>query len=179
MKEKGEFPMFKESIFFAIKCLLFFITLGGVTKIYGADGSSGCGPGWYLIKDNSLLSSALRSTTNGVLFPAVTIGMTVGTSNCTKHSIVLNEKKSLHFLTMNFFEVKADVARGEGAHLSSFARTLGCSEHGIYPLSQALKETYSELYSNDAISPSVTLLEVYKSILRKPDLARMCPFHIG
>lgn len=93
-----------------------------------ADGSSGCGPGWYLFKDNSLVSSALRATTNNFLFPVVTFGMTTGTSNCTKHQIVMKEKESLHFVTHNYPEVQVDIAKGEGEYLRSLATTIGCPD---------------------------------------------------
>jgi len=146
---------------------------------FSMDGSSGCGPGWYILKDNSLVSSSLRATTNGVLFPVYTIGMTVGTSNCTKHSIVLHEKKSLHLLTMSYFEIKADIARGSGNYLQTFGTTLGCSEQAIPELSKTLKTHYNRLYPTSVQNPSETLLEVYKTILQKPALAQQCSFSIG
>lgn len=149
------------------------------SSVFGADGSSGCGPGWYILKDNSLVSSSLRATTNGALFPVYTIGMTVGTSNCTKHSIVLNEKKSLHLLTMSYFEIKADIARGAGNYLHSFGTTLGCSEQAVPELSQTLKNNYQRLYPSSSRNPGETLLEVYKSILQKPSLAQQCSFSVG
>ena len=91
-----------------MKTLILFILATVISgTAYGADGSSGCGPGWYILKDNSLVSSALRATTNGILVPVVTLGMTFGTSNCSKHKIVKKEKESLHFVTMNYFELKA------------------------------------------------------------------------
>lgn len=139
-----------------------------------ADGSSGCGPGWYILKDNSLVSSAFRATTNGLLFPVYTIGMTVGTSNCTKHSIVLNEKKSLHLITMSFFEIRADIARGEGPHLRSLSTTLGCSEQATQPLGRALKDNYPALYAGSDADPEVTLTEVYKTIFSDSNLTQQC-----
>ena len=95
-----------------MKNLFLALTLFGSCSLFAADGSSGCGPGWYLFKENSLVSSAFRATTNGILFPSVTFGMTFGTSNCTQHKLVLKEKESLHFVTENYFEVQADMARG-------------------------------------------------------------------
>ena len=44
---------------------------------------------------NSLLSSSLRATTNAILLNG-TFGMTFGTSNCSKHSIVKKEFQKIH-----------------------------------------------------------------------------------
>ena len=40
---------------------LFFLNFSLVS--FAKDGSSGCGPGWYIAKDKSILSFALRATT--------------------------------------------------------------------------------------------------------------------
>lgn len=142
-----------------------------------ADGSSGCGPGWYILKDNSLLSSALRSTTNGMLFPVTTIGMTIGTSNCTRHKIVLKEKESLHFVTHNYFELKSQVAMGSGTHISALSQTMGCANGSDQAISQSLKGSYSEIFENsDSSNPEKALTEIFKVILRNPDLAKKCDF---
>ena len=77
------------------------LALLSATSAFAADGSSGCGPGWYIFKENSMVSSALRATTNGWSSPVVTIGMTFGTSNCAQHKLVMNDKRGLHFVTHN------------------------------------------------------------------------------
>jgi hypothetical protein len=79
-----------------------------------ADGSSGCGPGWYILKKNSMLSSVGRFITNTALFPLSTLGMTLGTSNCSKHSLVEEHKRSLHFATLSYDLLRQDMARGSG-----------------------------------------------------------------
>ena len=52
--------------------------------------------------------------------------MTFGMLNCTQHKLVLKEKESLDFATMNHYELKRDVARGTGEYLSAFGETMGC-----------------------------------------------------
>jgi len=141
---------------------------------FAMDGSSGCGPGWYILKEDSLVSSALRMTTNGILFPVVTIGMTFGTSNCTQHKIVLKEKESLYFATMNHFELKADVAKGTGEYLSAFANTMGCNAVAQPRLNQKLRENYSKVYPDGAVKPDNVLLEVYKTIFSDVELTQEC-----
>lgn len=107
---------------------------------FAADGSSGCGPAWFIMKDNSILSSALRLTTNGILFPFVTLGMTFGTSNCTKHRIVKTEQESLYFATQNYYEIKGEMARGQGEYLSAFASTIGCPSSAQDRFNDKVKE---------------------------------------
>lgn len=154
----------------------FLIALVAVFSInaFAADGSSGCGPGWYVFKDESLVSSALRATTNWILFPVFTIGMTFGTSNCTQHKLVLKEKESLYFATMNHYELKRDVARGTGEYLSAFGETMGCPMSAQSRLNDQLKENYSRLYPSDKVEPSGVLLEVYKTILSDHELTAKC-----
>jgi hypothetical protein len=114
------------------------------------DGSSGCGPAWYVLKENSLLSSFGRVVTNGVLFPVVTLGMTFGTSNCSKHSIADNDQRSLEFAAQNLDILRQDIARGEGEHLSSYFATFGCRASAYDNLSAALRMRYSQgLYQSD------------------------------
>lgn len=155
-----------------------FLTLISIISFsaaaFASDGSSGCGPGWYVFKDNSLVSSSLRSTTNAVLFPAVTIGMTSGTSNCTKHTIVKQEKESLHFIAHNYFELKGQVTRGNGPHIESFTRTLGCPARAAKPLGIQLKKNYKTIFSPGPNQHEATLLEVYNTIFSDPELSAMC-----
>lgn len=159
--------------------MLIVASLFGYSGAQAADGSSGCGPGWYVFKDNSLFSSALRATTNGVLFPVTTIGMTVGTSNCTKHKIVLKEQESLHFATMNYFELKSAIVKGEGEYLSAFANTMGCPMQAQGRLNQQLRSNYDQLYPSNQIQPENVLTEVYKAILSDSDLTQQCSLGVG
>ncbi len=143
------------------------------------DGSTGCGPGWYILKENSLVSSALRGTTHWVLFPIVTLGMIFGTSNCTQHSLVLKEKESLHFATMNYFELQGNIAKGRGEYLSAFATTVGCPAHAQMRFNQRLRTHYSDLYSHGETNPEKVLLEVYKTILNDRELTQACSIGVS
>ena len=151
------------------------------THAFAMDGSNGCGPGWYILKDESLVSSALRSTTNGLLFPVYTFGMTSGTSNCTQHKIVLKEKESLYFATMNHYELKSDAARGNGEYLAAFATTIGCPSSAQVRFNSQMKNNFGKIYSSapsasdsKAVKPEAVLLEVYKTILADPELTNKC-----
>jgi|SRR5690606_20971461 len=157
-----------------MKKLLVSVLFLFATSSFAADGSSGCGPGWYLLKDNSIVSSAFRATTNGVLFPVTTIGMTVGTSNCSQHKLVKKEQESLHFVTMNYYDLKGEVAKGNGKYLAAFAETLGCSSKAQVLLNSELKNNYKSLFPSEKVNPESTLLEIYKSIFNNRDLTQQC-----
>ncbi len=158
----------------------FFALLALVSlQSFGMDGSSGCGPGWYVLKDNSLVSSALRAITNGILFPTSTIGMTLGTSNCTEHKIVLKEKESLYFGTHNFFELKGEAAKGQGIYLAAFAHTIGCEGIAQEQFNSSVKSNYQKIFPESGLSPENALLEVYKTILSDKQLTQQCSLHIG
>ncbi|MFN8845688.1 MAG: DUF3015 family protein [Bdellovibrionales bacterium] len=142
---------------------------------YSADGSSGCGPGWYILTENSLVSSSLRSTTNGMLAPVATIGMTFGTSKCTKHKIVLKEKESLYFVEQNYYELKTQAAQGGGAYVTALAQTMGCATGAEVPLSQELQKSYNTVFpATPSPQPDSSLIEVYKIILQSPVLSQKC-----
>jgi hypothetical protein len=140
-----------------------------------ADGSSGCGPGWYLFKDNSLVSSALRNITNQALLPVVTVGMTVGSSNCAKHSIVQNEKRSLHLITHNEIEIRRDIAAGGGATVLALTETLGCPVQARAATADALKRSFNSIYApGKAAGPEATLQRIYEALLVDRGFASAC-----
>ncbi len=148
-------------------------------NVHATDGSSGCGPGWYLFKENSLVSSVLRATTNTVLIPVVTIGMTFGTSNCTRHKIVLKEKESLYFATMNHYELRGDIAMGRGEYLSAFAETMGCPASAQTRLNGELRANYAKIYSAKEAQPENVLKEVYRTILTDRELTNKCSLGVS
>ncbi len=158
--------------------LSLFLVLNLNTFALAADGSSGCGPGWFVLKENSLVSSFLRTITNGIFFPTTTVGMTVGTSNCTKHKIVLHEQESLHFATHNYFEIKAEAARGQGRTLSAFSDTIGCpkSVRGVF--AERFQQNYLKVFSQSEAQPDKMLQEVYRFILTDKFLMHACSLQL-
>jgi hypothetical protein len=144
-----------------------------------ADGSSGCGPGWYVLKDNSLVSSSLRAVTNGILWPSSTLGMTFGTSNCAKHKIVLREKESLHFATMAYHDLMVQMARGEGEHLAAFATTLRCGWRTQPLFNDTMRRSWRQLFPTDSTPPAELLGNVIEQIRAEPALAEACAAGLG
>ena len=155
-------------------CLFTFITVQCIGLSHAKDSSSGCGPAWYILKKNSLVSSALRATTNNVLMPIVTIGMTIGTSNCSQHSIVKNEKRSIKFATDNYFEIAADAAKGNGEFLASFADTIGCSQSALPSFQAKMKKNFKKIYNQSKVDPREMLKQTYILIFSDQKLTQSC-----
>lgn len=118
-------------------------------QLLAKDSSSGCGPGWYVAKDNSLLSSLGRQITHGILSPIVTLGMTLGTSNCSKHSIVRLEKQQEHYIASNFDQLKTALARGNGSYLDSFLPLTNCPKDSHPILTHELRQGFGKIYQNN------------------------------
>ncbi|RYZ57776.1 MAG: DUF3015 domain-containing protein [Proteobacteria bacterium] len=120
------------------------------SQAMAADGSSGCGPAWYVFKNNSLLSSFARVITNGILSPVVTIGMSFGTSNCAKHSLVMNDQGSLEFAAKSMDILRQDMAKGEGEHLTAYLASFGCNELVRPELAIAMQQAFTDdLYRSE------------------------------
>lgn len=151
--------------------LLISLSLFNLGKVYGADGSSGCGPGWYILKQNSLVSSFGRAVTNGILGPLMTLGMTFGTSNCSKHSIVQKEKKSLHYVTVALENLRIDAAKGEGQWLNAYRDTFSCKSYQTR-FNQSFKENYAEIFATE--DPMQIVQESHKVIKSDPVLMNHC-----
>jgi len=143
------------------------------TSALAADSSSGCGMGWYVVKNNSLLSSALRTTTNG-LFLNATFGMTFGTSNCAKHSIVQRDKEDLYFAESNKEYLAIELAEGSGEYVATFARTLGCSERAIPAFGEQVRSQYGQVLPSSETTPGELLQNIRSVIGQDPYLAAEC-----
>jgi hypothetical protein len=157
--------------------VLTYFTLVGLS-CWAMDGSSGCGPGWYIAKDNSLVSSSLRSTTNAVI-PVATSGMTSGTSNCVQHSIVKTEEQSRHFLTHNFFEVKSESAKGQGEYIDSLAYVIGCESSAHFYFQKTLQNNFQKIFPEGQVQPDESLKQIYNTILNDKILVDKCSLHLG
>lgn len=138
-------------------------------QLFAADGSSGCGAGWYIFKDNSLVSSALRGTTNALLLN--TVGMTFGTSNCSRHNIVQKESEAVHFAEANYDTLMIEMSQGHGESLAGLATLVGCESAAFAP---AAKANYERLFNN-GVTDGATFYQNFKGVvLTSPEMAQSC-----
>ncbi len=153
-----------------MKKLLVVLAIVGTAAVSKAsDSSSGCGLGWEVFKDRSLVSSLLRSTTNAIA--SNSIAMTLGTSGCAKHSIVENKLESLHYAEANFHNLMIEMAQGQGQYVEAFAQTLGC-KGAEKEFSQEIQKSYSTVFANP--TPANMLLSVQKEMANNASLSMNC-----
>lgn len=121
------------------------------------DKSNGCGVGWYVMQDKSLLGTSVRNITDNAL-GVQAFGMTTGTSNCAKHDIVKVEKEQIYYTEMNMESLVAEMAQGQGQYLNEYARVLGCQD--VEGFSKMTQESFLK------ISPSseTSAVEMFKNI---------------
>lgn len=128
------------------------------TASFADDQSSGCGLGWQVTKKNSLVSSFVRSITNAVT--SNTIAMTVGSSGCAKHDIVMREKAAEYFAEANYLKLQTELAEGQGEHLQALGMILGCDGN----VGAVLQSNYETIFPSDKVHPSVMLKNVRSSL---------------
>lgn len=130
--------------------LLAIISFGG-SMAYAEDSSNGCGVGWYVNSQTSLVGTSTRDTTNGT-FPN-TFSMTSGTSGCAKHTIVKNEMPAYNYVASNYDVLKIEMAQGHGENLSALARTFGCHDRAVDQFGEKIRENYQQVMDGTPNSP--------------------------
>ncbi len=153
------------------KTLLVLVGLFLGMNAFAADGSSGCGAGWYIFKKNSLISSSLRATTNAMLLN--TIGMTFGTSNCSKHSIVKNDMKAIHFTEYTFAQLKREMASGNGDYFLAMADIMGCGQYSG-DFGQVVRSNYSNIFNANTKTPADMVQNLENEIKKNQSLSKNC-----
>lgn len=140
------------------------------TSTFAGDSSSGCGLGWQVLPKQSLVSSSLRSTTHAIL--PNTFSMTAGTSGCTQHSIVKNEREQMYFVESNLDQLTVEMAQGDGDYLRGFAVVMGCE--GAYgEFSGLVQKNYTKMFSGES-SPASLLTSVKAGIQSDSKLSHIC-----
>ena len=117
-----------------------------------ADKSNGCGLGWNIAPQKSLVSSYTRAITNAST--SSTSGMTSGTSGCDRHSIVDNNKLDIHYAEANFHSLMIEMAQGQGQYLNGFATVLGCNDNNLEEFSKMTQKHYQELFQSENATPA-------------------------
>ncbi|MEC8623200.1 MAG: DUF3015 family protein [Bdellovibrionota bacterium] len=136
------------------------------------DASGGCGPGWYIFKDYSLVSATSRGFINQVTGLAP-IGMTFGTSGCDYHSIVEKKHEQIHFVKENLDQLEVELAVGKGHYVEQFASVMGCHQKPSHFIN-TMKKSYVKLFNKSSIKSSELLNNVKNTIKGHPYLSKEC-----
>jgi hypothetical protein len=139
---------------------------------YAEDTSSGCGLGWQVTQKMSILSSAVRLTTNTVL--PNTFSMTFGTSGCAKHDLVKNDEKAVEFAVNNYDSLIVEMAEGHGEFLDGFAQALGCTPEAVSNFESFTQSRYQGILESSANDGIQFYREVRSQLMTSPELANQC-----
>ena len=139
-----------------MKLIIGLLALVATTSAFAADSSSGCGMGYEVAPKQSLVSSSTRSIVNATF--SSTVGMTLGTSGCAKHSIVKNDAKGIHFAEANMNVLALEMARGNGEFVASFASVYGCNN------SEAFGSMVQSKYESVLPTASTSGVELYNNV---------------
>lgn len=138
-----------------------------------ADSSVGCGLGSMIFKENSLLSSSARVTTNQI-FLTQYLGVTSGTSGCSRHDIVMNEQSHVHFAEVNLKSLSIDMARGNGEYLASFAKTLGCDDNSLPHLGEVTRNSFERIFTSSKTDAGQMMTNLGKTLRADSALSHQC-----
>ena len=136
-------------------------------KVSGSDNSSGCGYGWEVTKGRTLSASSTRASTNSTA--SNTIAMTMGTSGCEKHDIVLKDREQEYFVELNYENIVAEMAEGQGEYLTSFAQVMGCADSNTFGV--VAQSKLAELAGQNAMG---MLRNVRTEMTSNPSLKAAC-----
>ena len=149
------------------KCLLAALFVFSVSAM-AQDRSSGCGMGWNVTRSMTTSGSYTRTLTNATF--SNTLAMTLGTSGCSKHDLVMLEKQKIHYVENNLVPLKREMAIGKGERIQALAHVWGCPN--TEALTGLLKANFSEIYQSENASDVVE--NVNSMILRNPSLESAC-----
>ncbi len=154
------------------KIIFSFAFLMSCNFVYAA-GDAGCGLGSLIIKSNTKLMQLFAVTTNGT-FASQTFGITSGTSNCTAHGLVKNEKEQIIYAEANYQHLISDMARGSGETLDTLASMMGCEENSIPAIGELTRSNYEKIVSPNGASAVKVLDAIKGEIKNNQKLAVSC-----
>jgi len=135
----------------------------------------GCGLGkmaWAGTKgQNKIAQQTLAATTNGTLGNQ-TFGITSGTSGCTNDGFVMDDHKVSVFASVNFENLKQDMAQGRGEHLSSLASLMGIPAEQQGAFFAMTQEKHAVLFQSEATTSTEMLVALNHELSALPLLSQ-------
>lgn len=108
-----------------MKMLLVIATVLFSFNTFARDSFDGCGLGWEVTQDKTMIATTTRNTTNAFVPP--TFGMTTGTLGCEKFSgFAANEKQNVEYVAKNFEVLRTQLATGNGEYVNTTAQSFQC-----------------------------------------------------
>ncbi len=140
------------------------------------DTGPGCGLGklaWSDYKNQkNIAPQVLMATTNGT-FGSQTFGISTGTSGCTNDGQVMSEHKVNMFASINFENLSAEMAQGQGEHLASLASLMGVPAEQQSEFFILAQERYTSLVKAGEASPVAMVKALNDAIATHPVLVKL------
>ena len=131
-----------------------------LTSSVYANSNTGCGLGSVLIKDQStLVMQVLAATTNGTSGNQ-TFGITSGTLNCDKPSMIASNDKLNKFVAENMDELALDISAGQGETLSTVATLMNVKDTSSF--SAKLQKNFSNIYASENVNSANVIDSIAK-----------------
>lgn len=166
------------------RSLMIAILVMSPAGMAGASGNPDTGPGCGLGKlawsdfkrQKDIAPQVLMATTNGT-FGSQTFGISFGTSGCTNDGKVWAEHKTEFFVANTFENLAADMARGQGEHLTALATLLGVPAEHRPAFFALVQERYRQLAGQGETSPSAMIKALHEAMAGHPVLAKVAQAH--
>ncbi|MGE0645974.1 MAG: DUF3015 family protein [Nitrospira sp.] len=126
----------------------------------------GCGLGKVVFEKEpkSILLQHLGSTLN---MPSQPFALSTGVSGCTNNGMIVKEKQTTMFASLNFENLSQEMAQGHGEHLASLATLMGVSSERQPEFFSFAQEQYVSLMQAGDVSPKAMLSALQAAMTRQ------------
>ncbi|MGE0528634.1 MAG: DUF3015 family protein [Bdellovibrionales bacterium] len=132
------------------KLVLLAVLIGLPAISHARDQMDGCGLGWEVTDDETMIATTTRGTTNAFVPP--TFGMTSGTLGCKQLEFASNEKEAVNYVVNNFSNLKQELAIGQGEYVEGLSEVMNCN-------GATIQKQYE-----DVVAPAQNGVELYKNL---------------
>jgi Protein of unknown function (DUF3015) len=136
-----------------------------------AGGDPGCGLGSMLWSGKKgMVFNLFASTTNGFL-GTQTVGITLGTSGCTRGTVVALEHRLEMFVGSNADQLARDMALGEGETLTMVASLMEVAEEDRAAFYQLTQQQFTTIFSSEDVTAADVVASLRRAMADNPVLA--------
>ena len=126
---------------------------------YAGQNMAGCGLGSMIFKKNDNVSQILAATTNGISGNQ-TFGITSGTLGCNPDGAMAQNEELNIFTSKNMEKLAADMSKGQGETLNTFAELNGVSADQKPQFFAALQKNFNKIFTKENITAGEVLQNV-------------------
>lgn len=146
-----------------MKKLVLFAIIALSTSANARDTFDGCGLGWEVTDQKTMIATTTRATTNAFVPP--TFGMTTGTLGCNKFDgFASNEKQNVEYVAKNFDAIRSQLAVGAGEYVDATAQSFNCNSTTF--------GSHIQTNYNNIVAPAQDGIELYNNL--KAAAAQVC-----